>query len=86
MSADYNIYTDHIDEFDRRDFENWAAELGYELELHPQFSIRDEGFLSVRFRAEFLGEGSWKTGLELFNSTNEPEPVNIPPAVPAPEW
>lgn len=71
MSADYYIYTDHIDEFDRADFERWALKQGYEVELHPDFAIRDEGFTPIRFRAAFLGEGSFLTGFELFSSEND---------------
>lgn len=83
MSADYYIYTDYIDEFDRADFESWALKHGYELELYPDFSIRDNGFAPIRFRAPFVGEGSWKSGFELFSSENDvidmtAEPVEIP--------
>ena len=70
MSADFYIYTDHAQEFDRNDFEGWCKALGYEVELHPEFSIRDEGFAPIRFRADFLGEGSWLTGFELFSGEN----------------
>ena len=74
MSADYYIYTDHIDTFDPADFSAWAAGLGYDIELPPDFSIREIGFVPIRFRAEFLGEGSWRTGFELFSDSNEYEP------------
>ena len=70
MSADFMIYTDDLDEFDGSDFESWCKALGYEVELHPDFSIRDEGFLPIRFRADFLGAGSWLTGFELFSGEN----------------
>ena len=73
MSADHYIYTDYLDEFDRADFAAWCRGLSYEVELHPDFSIRGEGFAPIRFRAEFLGEGSFATGFELFSSENESE-------------
>lgn len=65
MSADFYIYTDHLEEFDRRDFENWCRSLGYEVELHPDFDLWHGGFTPMRFRADFLGEGSFLTGFEL---------------------
>ena len=70
MSAEFYIYTDHAQEFDRNDFEGWCKALGYEVELHPEFSIRDEGFTPSRFRADFLGTGCWLTGFELFSGEN----------------
>ena len=65
MSADFYIYTDHAEQFDRADFESWCGKLGYEVELHPEFSIRDQGFTPIRFQADFLGKGSFLTGFEL---------------------
>ena len=65
MSADFYIYTDHAEQFDRADFESWSGKLGYEVELHPEFSIRDQGFTPIRFQADFLGKGSFLTGFEL---------------------
>ena len=70
MSADFMIYSDYLDEFDRADFESWCKTLGYEVELHPDFSIRNEGFAPIRFRGDFLGKGSWLTGFELFSAEN----------------
>lgn len=71
MSADHYIYTDYLDEFDLADFAIWCKEIGYEVELHPDFHIRDEGFIPIRFRAAFAGEGSWSSGFELFSSEND---------------
>ena len=65
MSADFYIYTDRAEEFDRADFENWCRELGYELQLHPDFDLWQGGFTPIRFRADFLGQGSFLTGFEL---------------------
>ena len=65
MSADFMIYTDRAEEFDRIDFERWCRTFGYEVELHPEFNLWQGGFAPMRFRAEFLGEGSFLTGFEL---------------------
>lgn len=65
MSADFYIYTDHLDEFDRSDFEGWCRSLGYEVKLHPDFDLWHGGFVPMRFRSDFLGEGSYLTGFEL---------------------
>ena len=65
MSADFYIYTDGAESFDRRDFEDWCKGLGYEVELHPDFDLWHGGFAPMRFRADFLGEGSFLTGFEL---------------------
>ena len=81
MSADFYIYTDHLDEFDRTDFELWCRELGYEVGLHPEFTIRDQGFTPIRFRADFLGEGSFQTGFELFSSENTSTDFSAPPVM-----
>ena len=70
MSADFYIYTDHAQEFDRNDFEGWCKALGYEVELHPEFDLWQGGFAPMRFRAEFLGKGSFLTGFELDCSEN----------------
>ena len=59
------IYTDHAEEFDRADFEAWCKGLGYEVELHPEFDLWRGGFAPMRFRADFLGSGSFLTGFEL---------------------
>lgn len=81
MSADYYIYTDSLEEFDRADFESWCCGQGYEVELHPGFTIRDRGFTPIRFRADFAGEGSWLTGFELFSSENTATDFSAPPVV-----
>ena len=65
MSADFYIYTDHAEQFDRTDFENWCKMRGYEVELHPDFDLWHGGFAPIRFRADFLGESSFLTGFEL---------------------
>lgn len=65
MSADFLIYTDRAEEFDRADFERWCRGLGYEVELHPDFDLWQGGFAPMRFRADFLGKGSFLTGFEL---------------------
>ena len=70
MSADFYIYTDHAQEFDRNDFEGWCKALGYEVELHPEFDLWQGGLALMRFRAEFLGKGSFLTGFELDCSEN----------------
>ena len=81
VSADHYIYTDYLDEFDRAGFESWCGSLGYEVELHPEFSIRDQGFTPIRFRADFLGEGSFLTGFELFSSENTSTDFSAPPVM-----
>ena len=81
MSADHYIYTDCLDEFDRRDFEGWCRASGYEVTLHPEFSIRDRGFVPIRLRADFLGEGEYLTGFELFSSENGSTDFSAPPVM-----
>ena len=65
VSADFYIYTDHAEQFDRIDFERWCRSFGYEVELHPDFDLWQGGFAPIRFRADFLGAGSFLTGFEL---------------------
>ncbi len=65
MSADFYIYMDHAERFDRTDFESWCKVQGYGVELHPDFDLWHGGFVPIRFRADFLGEGSFLTGFEL---------------------
>ena len=65
VSADFYIYTDHAEQFDRIDFERWCSSFGYEVELHPDFDLWQGGFAPIRFRADFLGAGSFLTGFEL---------------------
>lgn len=65
MSADFYIYTDRAEEFDRTDFQSWCKALGYEVELHPDFDLWQGGFAPIRFQADFLGTESFLTGFEL---------------------
>lgn len=82
MSADFYIYTDHLEEFDRADFEHWCKELGYEVELHPDFDLWHGGFTPMRFRAAFLGDGNFLTGFELDCGENARMDMTVEPYEP----
>ena len=70
MSADFYIYTDHAEQFDRADFESWCGKLGYEVELHPKFELTRGGFQPVRI-------GELLTGMEIDLDDYTPEPVVV---------
>ena len=57
MSADFYIYTDHAQEFDRNDFEGWCKALGYEVELHPEFDLWQGGLCAHAVSGGISGEG-----------------------------
>ena len=54
MSADFYIYTDRSEEFDRTDFLSWCKALGYEVELTSDLETCHKGLF-------IIGDGSGVT-------------------------
>ena len=70
MSLDFSIYGKDLDRFDAGDFCIWARQRGYDVELHPEFSLTEGGFQPMRF-------GSFLTGMEIDLDEYVPEPVYV---------
>ena len=70
MSIDFGIYGRDLDHFDAGDFCGWARQRGYDVELHPEFSLTGGGFQPMRI-------DSFLTGMEVDMDEYVPEPVYV---------
>ena len=70
MSIDFAVYGRDLDRFDPGAFEKWAGDQGYDLELHPEFSLTEGGFQPMRLGADL-------TGMEIDLDEYVPEPVYV---------
>lgn len=70
MSIDFAIYGKGLGRFDPKAFEKWAGDRGYDLELHPEFSLTEGGFQPIRI-------GGALSGMEIDLDEYVPEPVYV---------